>query len=72
MESKCVNLIPVKATLKKIFSTVQICVVDSQTRQINLMDPNKNKTEIIMYLTSLKVEQTDTLLLDPNYSKAMP
>lgn len=61
----CVNLIPTTTVLEKIFAKVQVCFVDNLTRQFKLVDSNNNVTEILMNLTSLVIDETDSTQLDP-------
>ncbi len=72
-DSNCVNLKPATITLKKIFSKVQVCLIDKLTRKINLTDSKENNTEIIMSLSSLKIDEEEIVQLNiTNLSTVTP
>ncbi len=62
-QQKCITLEPKSQQLSQIFKLVNLCLLDKQTRQIDLLDNQDNKTEILMSLISneLSIEHLNSL-----------
>lgn len=61
----CIQLTPTNASLEKVFSSVEICLIDKFNREINLLDANNNKTKINMLITDFDLKEADVAKLLP-------